>query len=474
MKALADDWVGGIEIGISWLFVKIHFKKGRKVIINIPKKNIYGAVSTYLSVKDSQIHIELPQLDMEFHGEQHGNMISGDFSIADEKGTFKVFRVVSIDLEVYGEYVGSYDLPNKSLVFGQRWGTQVYLDGRRIIEIFPLSKNTWFSERGETITFLKNEKGTEIILKKGNYEVSGTRTTVYKEEDIALFNKGITLSGTVVLPCSEGLHPAVVLIHGSGHESREGYRFLADHLARHGIAALRYDKRGTGASEGDWHYASLDDLAEDALKGLHTLQNHSNIHPEKVGLLGTSQGGWVAPIAGNAQDVKFMVVISGAAVSPKNQELYRVRHELYYHCYSPVRIALHVFIYRMEIFIATFLRLIQKVVPVSKVLPPSLAFALYLDWDFNPVPVLKQITCPIFSIFGELDKLIPVKESVAILKETLTDHDCTITVFPRGNHALLISEVGVWSEMTQLTDKEFVPGYYDAISDWILKYTKND
>jgi pimeloyl-ACP methyl ester carboxylesterase len=470
MRTLVGDWVGGIEIGTLWVFVKIHFKTGRKVIISIPEKDIYGAVSTHLPVKNSQIHIELPQLDMGFHGQQHDNTISGNFTEAGKKGTFQVFRVVSVDLGVYEEYAGSYELPNKSLVFGQRWGTQVYLDGRRIIEIFPLSENTWFSERGETITFLKNEKGTEIMYKKGNYRFSGTQTTVYKEEDIQFCNEGITLSGTVVLPCSEGLHPAVVLIHGSGAESREGYRFLADHLARHGIAALRYDKRGTGASEGDWHYASLEDLAEDALKGVHVLQNHSNIHPEKVGLLGTSQGGWIAPIAGNSH-VQFMILISGAAVSPKNQELYRVRQELYYHRYSPVRVTLHVLIYRLEIFIATLLRFIQKVVPVSKVLPPTLAFALYMDWDFDPVPVLKQVTCPILSIFGELDKLIPVKESVAILKETLADQDCTITVFPKSNHALLISDVGVWSEIPQLVKKEFVPGYYDAISDWILKYT---
>jgi pimeloyl-ACP methyl ester carboxylesterase len=464
MRHLAGDWVGGIDFKDTRVFVKVHFKTERKATVDIPQEDMVG-VPSVCEADSSHVYIETLTSDpLTLRGHIKDNVISGDSTRFKKRGTFQLFRAVHVDPGVYKEYFGTYNLSDRLLVFGQRWGGLAYLEERTVVEVTPLSENTFFSERGEILTF----KEKILILQVNGLEYTGTRTTLYKEEDITFSNRNVQLSGVLAVPLSKGPHPAVVLIHGSGAESREGYRFLADYLARHGIAALRYDKRGVGVSTGDWHYSTLEDLAEDALAGIHFLKQHQDIQKEKIGLIGTSQGAWVAPLtASNSEDAAFIVLISGAAVSPKIQELYRVSHELLYRGYSTLSIRLHLLSYRLQLLAAQLLQAVEKVIPLSRKLPKEIAFAVHIDWDFDPVPYLETVNCPVLAIYGELDKTVPVKESVPLMEKALKDKNATIKIFPRGNHALLESESGVWSEVPRLKKKEFVSGYYDLICDWI-------
>src|SRR5580693_1244391 len=91
--------------------------------------------------------------------------------------------------------------------------------------------------------------------------------------------------------------PGIVLIGGSGPSDRHNDGFfdlLRDHLAQAGVAVLAYDKRGTGRSAGDWATATVDDLAADATAAVAALQAHPQVTPGTVGVLGHSEGGWVA------------------------------------------------------------------------------------------------------------------------------------------------------------------------------------
>src|SRR5262249_28393983 len=112
-------------------------------------------------------------------------------------------------------------------------------------------------------------------------------------------------------------------------QTRASYAVEADRLARHGIASLAFDKRGTGESTGDWHLADFDVLAEDVLAGVQWLRRHPRIRPDKVGLLGISQAGWIIPLAASrCQDIAFIVPISGGAVMPAEQDLWHRRQDL--------------------------------------------------------------------------------------------------------------------------------------------------
>lgn len=463
---MEGDWVGGLTLQDTWIFMKTHITR-KRMTVTIPSSHLCHVNTSYRI--DSSLHFEVPKSPdkLLFEGNLRANVISGVVTSAYEKGTFRLARVFPTTVDVYA---GTYHLPpDRTLVFGERLGTLCYLEGRRVVETYPLSENVFFSVMNETITF--NPERGEVCI--GTQK--GRRISLYREESITFCNGDVTLSGTVTIPQKEGPHPGVVLIHGSGASDRESYRFLADHLARHGIAALRYDKRGVKASTGDWWQATLEDLAKDALSGLHALRHHKNIDPEHVGLLGTSQGAWVAPLAASLSgEVGFIVLISGAAVSPRVQELYRTTHELRYRGYSSSGISAGLFLYRLWLSFVKVIRGIQNVPQLLHLFPESVRFAFYLDWDFNPLPVLEQVKCPVLILFGERDKVVPVRESAHLYEKALKANPAhTIRVFPRGNHALLESDVGVLPEIMCMEKKEFVPGYYDLVSGWIAEQSGN-
>ena len=127
----------------------------------------------------------------------------------------------------------------------------------------------------------------------------------YLEEEVTYENAkaGFTLAGTLTMPRAGGPFPAVLLITGSGAQDRDetvcGHRpflILADYLTRRGIAVLRVDDRGVGGSKGDASQATSEDFADDVLAGVAYLKTRKEIDPKRIGLIGHSEGGIIAPM----------------------------------------------------------------------------------------------------------------------------------------------------------------------------------
>ena len=127
----------------------------------------------------------------------------------------------------------------------------------------------------------------------------------YLVKDVVFSNKKeiINLSGTLTLPKEKGKSPAVILIAGSGPNDRDETIFghkpfwvLADYLSRNGIAVLRYDKRGVDKSGGEYFTATTQDFADDAKAALNYLKTRKDIDTLKIGLIGHSEGGIIAPM----------------------------------------------------------------------------------------------------------------------------------------------------------------------------------
>src|SRR5216683_4017173 len=158
----------------------------------------------------------------------------------------------------------------------------------------------------------------------------------YKEEEIAFPNgkAKISLAGTLTLPRGPGPFPAVILLSGSGPHDRDeslvGHRpflVLADHLTRKGIAVLRFDKRGIGKSTGDYTDATTADFASDAEAVLAYLKTRKEIDPKKIGLIGHSEGGMIAPmVATRSNDVAWIVLLAGPAL--KGEDTLLLQSEL--------------------------------------------------------------------------------------------------------------------------------------------------
>lgn len=138
----------------------------------------------------------------------------------------------------------------------------------------------------------------------------------YAAEEVTFANTqdGVTLAGTLTLPDTPGPHPALALISGSGPQDRDEslmehkpFLVLADYLSRQGIAVLRYDDRGFGESTGDFGAATSKDFARDASAAVDFLKSDPRIDAAKVGLVGHSEGGLIAPmVAADRDDLAFI------------------------------------------------------------------------------------------------------------------------------------------------------------------------
>ncbi|RFU88127.1 alpha/beta fold hydrolase [Streptomyces triticagri] len=135
---------------------------------------------------------------------------------------------------------------------------------------------------------------------------------------------GTSLAGTLTLPPGPGPHPAALLLHGSGPLDREGSTRglpvnlgppVAEALAARGIATLRYDRRGTGATPGDWRSAGFTDNLRDAAAAIRALTARTGIRPDAVAAIGHSEGALHAATLGARMDLRAVVLLAGFANS---------------------------------------------------------------------------------------------------------------------------------------------------------------
>ena len=147
----------------------------------------------------------------------------------------------------------------------------------------------------------------------------------YIEEKVGFVNKdaNITLAGTFTRPKGNEKYPVAILISGSGPQDRDEtisqhkpFLVLADHLTKQGIAVLRYDDRGFGESNGNHSDATTYDFAMDVISAMIYLKTRDDVDTDKIGLIGHSEGGIIAPLVANkAKDVAFIISLAGTGIS---------------------------------------------------------------------------------------------------------------------------------------------------------------
>ncbi len=307
----------------------------------------------------------------------------------------------------------------------------------------------------------------------------------YHQEEVSFRNGDIELAGTLYLPRAPGPHPAVVMIHGSGPESRMEYGFYARLFARNGIAGLAYDKRGVGASTGDLYAADYEDYAQDALAAVRFLQVRPEIDPRGVGLMGVSEGEWVAPLAATkSDDVAFVIVTSASGMSPAEQVEAELEAKLRAagHSEEGVSQALalnrRVFDYQRTGEGADSLRAALREAQQhswfqdADGLPDEIyPFEEYAWWrsvmDFDPAPVWQRVDVPVLVIKGGKDTHSPAAQAKRNLETALRDggnRDHAFLVFPAGDHLLL-----EWPLGERVPPPVFADGYLDTLVTWIQR-----
>ncbi len=150
----------------------------------------------------------------------------------------------------------------------------------------------------------------------------------FKETEVRVRTKDAILAGTVTEAATSGPHPGIVIVHGSGPGPRVDYGIWVALYASLGLTVLAYDKRGNGASTGEYPgeratVANLDAYAADASAVAGFLRSWSGVDPKRVGFHGGSQGGWIVPLAmRRLPAAAFAVLVSAPAVTVGQQELY--------------------------------------------------------------------------------------------------------------------------------------------------------
>ncbi|WP_329088569.1 MULTISPECIES: alpha/beta hydrolase [unclassified Streptosporangium] len=138
----------------------------------------------------------------------------------------------------------------------------------------------------------------------------------------AIADDGLPLAGTLTLPAGPGPHPAVLLLHASGRLDRDANTGrlrmelgppLAAALAKDGIATLRYDRRGVGATPGDWRATGFADNRNDAAAALRALAGRPDIRADAIGVVGHSEGAVHAMSLGARPEVRAVVLLAGFA-----------------------------------------------------------------------------------------------------------------------------------------------------------------
>ncbi len=233
------------------------------------------------------------------------------------------------------------------------------------------------------------------------------------------------MAATLCLPAGKPPFPAAVAVHGSGKQRAEDLLRYCAALNPRGIAVLAYDKRGVGGSGGTYRWVSVEnsvvqlgELSDDAVAAVDYLRTRSDIVPQRVGLIGPSQAGWIIPLAVSKRpDVAFLVLIAGPSVS--------VGEEMYYS------------------------RLTNDSDADSKGLPDEeyekqRAAEFRGPQGYDPQRVIEGLRMPSLWLFGEKDQSIPALRCSRILSQARSKGSLpmTVRVYPGGNHALFDVENG--------------------------------
>jgi pimeloyl-ACP methyl ester carboxylesterase len=338
----------------------------------------------------------------------------------------------------------------------------------------------------------------------------------YHVEEVTYENPaaGITLAGTLTAPPSSGPHPAVILITGSGAQDRDeslmGHKpflLLADYLTRRGIAVLRFDDRGVGGSGGNTMLATLEDNATDVEAGIAFLQSRSEIDPTRIGLMGHSEGGWVAPLVAMTNDVAFVVMLAGPGVDAEqllyaqqeallraagvsqsyidgNAKVSRIIFEILRETddLEEVRQALMTGVDELKAQSSPEERngIEQVMTSIPEAQWDAQLQTMATPWfrgllSYDPTEALHELDVPVLALIGELDLQVPVSQNVPALEAAFANGkatDYTVLALPGLNHLFQTATTGAITEYGQI-EETFAPMALEILGDWVVEKTGN-
>lgn len=354
---------------------------------------------------------------------------------------------------------------------------------------------TWTQGRA---TPLNLKRGTleETKPKRPQEDAIAARAPGYASSEVAFENEaaGVKLAGTFTVPQGKGPFPAVVLVHGSGPINRDGEVFghkpflvLADHLSRQGIAVLRYDKRGVGQSTGNRRDATTLDLAADAEAALRFLRGRPEVDTRRIGIIGHSEGGLIAPLlASRDPALGFVVMLAGPGVGGSRLLVEQLALTARARG-APEQAIAKDRVLNQALFAAMVSEpsleaarakagLILAEAERKGDLPAGVGAAALerfgTPWfrallAYDPVPALQAVRQPILVLNGERDLQVPAALSLPPIRTALQANPrAVVREMPGLNHLFQTAKTGGINEYAEI-EESFAPAALDTIGDWI-------
>lgn len=359
-------------------------------------------------------------------------------------------------------------------------------------------------------TFTQSGAPFSLNLTRGKYKAEAKfqepkEPYPYLSEDVVFTNDNadnIKLVGTLTIPTNINNPPVAILITGSGPQNRDqellGHKpflVLSDHLTRKGIAVLRYDDRGTAASGGSYSTATTFDFASDVEAAISYLKTRSDvIDITKIGLIGHSEGGLIAPmVASENKEIAFCVLLAAPGISGKEILMTQTRKAMELGGVSEEDIAINEQ-YSLKIYeicsnykgedskneiIAIFgemknsssemlkSQLTDDVIAQQVNILTSPWMRTYIKID--PAEYLTKVKCPVLAINGEKDFQVVAEINLEEIEKNLksaNNSDITVEKLKDLNHLFQTSETGSFSEYAS-NEETFSPIALEIISDWI-------
>jgi len=503
--AIEGEWIGALVGSAGSLFLRVSIGgDGGNVAgrADIPARGEFGVLLHDVEASDRRLTFEIPgnmgnlRVEGEFRGD---GRITGTVTQRGVRAGVELVRLHSGWRDALRPFLGTYRgaADEDVLLFYEGAGGPAYVDyltGRTGL-LFATSADTFVAGPSvlagypvETTARFARDPATHVMTvtwtRRDGTARTARRAAFYRTEPVVYASAdGTSLSGTLLVPNGAGPHPAVVMIQGSGRLAHTALLPLADPLARSGIAVLLHDRRGVGASGGSFARATFDDLAEDALAGVRLLAGRREINARQIGLVGSSLGGWVAPLAASRSPaVSFVILEAAPVVTPAEHERLRVESQMRAdgRPEADIEQALAFMDRKFEVartgdgwpdlerLMARGAR--EGWLPYTN--PP--ASLDNLRWNgthvfpYDPRPALAALRVSVLVLYGALDRIVPPAASRARIEAALRgagNRDVTVRVLDAANHNFFRAVTGAPGEAPGLTG--FAPGYFEARTAWL-------
>jgi uncharacterized protein len=550
-NTLEGDWAGTLQVGESFLHLVLHVAKvpdgSIKATIDSLDQGVYDIEVTSLTQNDLALHLNVSSVNASFEGKIAPDYQSVDGTWSQGGGILPLVfhrrklgvgakKPVDAVAEAEGTWQGALETT------GMRLRLQLHVshdDQKQLVAVMDILEQEIHGLPTIKVTQTNSAFHFEIPSVGGTYDgtLDAARNALagswvqngvaqkldfqrsdralevrrpqnppkpypYKEEDVTFPNAkaNISLSGTLTFPHGQGSFPAAVLLSGSGPQDRDeslaGHRpflILADHLTRKGIAVLRFDKRGVGKSTGTYAEANTEDFASDAEAAIAFLKTRREIDPTRLGLIGHSEGGLIAPmIAARSREVAWVVLLAGPALKGENTLLLQselisrigglndtqISKSLDFdkHAYALVRQEKN-----RAALEAKLNDLVQSSGMNAAMPPAALQAQIHLissPWfryflDYDPLPALQKTKCPVLALNGQKDLQVPPKENLPLIRKALENggnKDSQTVEMPGLNHLFQHCQNGSPGEYGAI-EETFAPEALSLVSGWVRKHT---